>query len=160
VSTAWGSWTKAGRGIGGMRTSSMHSIVSFYINHAMMQKKLSWKKTEKSDSFNYAAKCYDYTAPNYVNWMQLWTIGGIVQTGNNRSTWRRVYQCHLPYHKSHMHWSGIKPDHLRMRGTRLIICTVEGRCRVADSRNQTLKIMLSTASDVNSYREQVWTAFL
>jgi hypothetical protein len=60
----------ANRCIGGMRTSSMRSMVSFYINHAMLQN-VSWKKTEKSDSFNYAPKRYDYTAPNYVNGMQL-----------------------------------------------------------------------------------------
>jgi len=78
-----------------------------------------------------------------------------VLTGDNRSTCSRVYQCYLPYHKSHMHWSGIKPEHLRMTGTGLMICTVAGRRRVADSRNQILEIMLSTASDVNSYREQV-----
>ena len=40
----------AGSGIGGL-TSSMLSIVSFYINHATMQRNVSWKKKEKSDSF-------------------------------------------------------------------------------------------------------------
>jgi hypothetical protein len=34
----------AGRGIGGMGTSSMLSGVSFYINHAMMQKKCALEK--------------------------------------------------------------------------------------------------------------------
>ena len=57
--------------------------------------------------FNDTASYWDYMVQVARKWV--WSNGGMILTGENRSTQKILFQCHFVHHKYHMEWPENEP---------------------------------------------------